>query len=130
MKMFFGFALGDSMFPGNCTIRRQVMSAEDVKAAIAVGVISCCNPSHTATIHAARDRFGITVPTPEEPPRVELAPGESIIVMGVRGLPRMTGRHEYTHEEVAQATFLFARYSVQTAEKLDLDEIRSINSGG
>ena len=112
MKTYFGFALGDSMFVGDCNIRRQVMSAEEVKAAIAQGVLSCCNPSHSATINAARDQFGIEVPIPDAPPRVELSPGDSIIVMGVRGLPRMTDRHEYTHEEVAKATFLFARYTV------------------
>ena len=113
MKTYFGFALGDSMFAGDCTIRRQAMSAEEVKAAIAQGVVSCCNPSHAATIHAARDRFGIDVPTPDTPPRVELSPGDSIIVMGVRGLPRMTDRHEYTGEEVAKATFQFSMYTVR-----------------
>ena len=113
MKTYFGFALGESMFVGDCVIRRQVMSAEEVKMMIAGEVVSCCNPSHLATIKAAKHRFGIDVPIPEAPPRVELFLGDSIIVMGVRGLPRMTDRHEYTDEEIAKATFLFAKYTVE-----------------
>lgn len=112
-KVFFGFALADSMFVGNCAIARSEISVEEVQGAIAQeGVESCCNPSHGATIEAMRSRFGIEVAIPETPPRVVLRSGDSIIVMGVRGLPRLTDRHEYTSEEVAQATFSFAEYSV------------------
>lgn len=88
------------------------MSEGDVREAVAAGVEPCLNPSHAATIAAMRDRYGIDVPIPTSPPRVELAQCDSIIVMGVRGLPRLTDRHEYTAEEVAQATFQFARYTV------------------
>lgn len=112
MTTFFGFALGDSMFVGNCAITRTVLTPEQAADEIHTGVTPCLNPSHQATIDAARERFGIEVSIPEAPPRVELKAGDSIIVMGVRGLPRMTDRHEYTHEEVAQATFLFAKYTV------------------
>ncbi len=110
---FFGFALADSMFAGNCNIERRSLTVEEVAARIARGVISCCNPSHEATIRAMRDRFGLSVSIPQAPPRVELRPGDSVIVMGVRGLPRLTDRHEYTDEEVAQATFLFSEYRVE-----------------
>ena len=48
-------------------------------------------------------RFGIDVVIPEKPPIVSLHPGDSVIVMAVRGLPRLEGRHEYTPEEVAGA---------------------------
>lgn len=112
MKTYFGFALGDSMFSGEVSIRRQPLTAEQVKAEVALGVIPCCNPSHSATIHAMQSRFGIDVVIPAEPPRVELQVGDSVIVMGVRGLPRMTDRHEYTAEEVVKATFQFAKYTV------------------
>ena len=112
MKTYFGFALGDSMFSGDVTIRRQPLSADQVKSEVAKGVVPCCNPSHSATINAMQSRFGIDVAIPDSPPRVELNVGDSVIVMGVRGLPRMTDRHEYTQEEVAQATFVFAKYTV------------------
>ncbi len=112
-KTFFGFALADSMFVGDVTIERHALSIEDVAMAIARGVSSCCNPSHEATICAMRTRFGLAVEIPASPPRVELAYGDSVIVMGVRGLPRLTDRHEYTDEEVARATFVFSEYRVR-----------------
>ena len=113
MKTFFGFALADSMFSGDCQIVRRKLTVEQVEVEVANGVIPCCNPSHSATIHAMQSRFGIEVEIPAEPPRVELQVGDAVIVMGVRGLPRLTDRHEYSHEEVAQATFEFHEYSVE-----------------
>lgn len=112
MQTFFGFALADSMFSGNCNIERRVVGLDEVREAVAQDVIPCCKPSHQATIKAMEHRFGIYVPIPETPPKVVVNHGDSIIVMGVRGLPRLTDRHEYTEEEVAQATFSFARYTV------------------
>ncbi len=112
MKNYFGFALADSMFVGNCQISRRTLSVEEVKGIIAQGVESCCNLSHQATIDAMRSRYGIEVAIPEAPPRVELHSGDSVVVMGVRGLSRLTDRHEYTAEEVAKATFSFAMYTV------------------
>jgi len=114
MKTYFGFAIADSMFPhsAECTIRRRELDADMVRAIVADDVISCLNPSHRATIAAMRERFGIDVPIPETPPRVELAVGDRMIVMGVRGLPRLTDRHEYTAEEIAGADFRFSEYSV------------------
>lgn len=112
---FFGFALADGMFAGNVTITRRVLTVEEVRALVAEGVEPCLNPSHEATITAMRERFGIDVPIPAAPPRVELAPGDSVVVMGVRGLPRLTDRHEYNAEEIANATFLFAKYTVEAA---------------
>jgi len=112
-KIFFGFALADGMFgEKECTIYRRILSVEEVQKLIVHGVESCCNPSHIATVDAMRSRFGIDVMIPKAPPRVELGVGDSIMVMGVRGLPRLTDRHEYTDEEIAKATFFFSMYTV------------------
>lgn len=111
-KIFFGFALADSMFMGDCQIVRRVLTIQDVKRRIAQGIQSCCNSSHKATINAMKSRFEIEMAIPEVPPRVALDAGDSIIVMGVRGLPRLTDRHEYTEEEIAKADFSFAEYHV------------------
>ncbi len=119
MKRFFGFAMGDSMFAGNVGITRREVSVEEVKALVAQGVESCCNLSHAATIAAMRSRFGIDVLIPETPPRVTLGPGDSVVIMGVRGLPRLTDRHEYVEEEIAKATFSFAEYTVIPAVSVD-----------
>ena len=108
---FFGFALSDSMFSGDCAIQRKALTADKVKA-MAGELTPCLNPSHQATIDAMRSRFGIDVAIPETPPRVSLGVGDSVVVMGVRGLPRLTDRHEYTEEEIAQATFSFSEYMV------------------
>lgn len=112
MKTYFGFALASSMFSGNCGIRRTVLTLEQVKAAIEAGIESCCNPSHEATVKAMEGRFGLAVAMPEKPPQVTLTSGDRLIVMGVRGLPRLTDRHHYTEEEVAKATFEFVEYAV------------------
>lgn len=113
-KIFFGFALADSMFAGDCSITRTVLRPEDVKAMAEAGLLTpCLNPSHQATISAMHNRFGIQVAIPETPPRVSVESGDSVIVMGVRGLPRLTDRHEYTEEEIAAATFTFSAYTVE-----------------
>ena len=109
---FFGFALADSMFSGDCTISRRELTADEAVELVQQGVLPCLNPSHEATIRAMEARFGIVVPIPETPPRVVLGPNDSVLVMGVRGLPRLTDRHEYSEEEVASATFSFALYTV------------------
>ena len=111
LKRFFGFALADSMFTGDCDIRRRTLTADEVKA-MAGELTPCLNPSHAATIDAMRQRFGIDVAIPEAPPKVSLGVGDSVVVMGVRGLPRLTDRHEYTEEEIAAATFTFSVYTV------------------
>ena len=93
-------------------LERRVLSLTVVHEKVKAGVTSCCNPSHVATIEAMRLRFGLEVSIPEHPPRVVLEKGDSVIVMGVRGLPRLTDRHEYTTEEVAKATFVFTEYTI------------------
>lgn len=113
-KVFFGFALADSMFAnaGDCTITRRQLTVEEVQV-MAEEFTPCLNPSHQATIDAARQRYGLVVSIPETPPRVALERGDSVVVMGVRGLPRLTDRHEYTEEEIASATFQFSMYTVE-----------------
>ena len=111
---YFGFALADSMFAGECEITRRTLTAEEVAKAAENGEFTpCLNPSHKATIEAAKERYGIVVDIPETPPRVNLGSGDSVVVMGVRGLPRLTDRHEYTHEEIEGATFSFSEYTVR-----------------
>ena len=112
-KVYFGFAIGDSMFPyGN--LKKEAVSPERVREmAEAKELIPCLNPSHLPTIQAMREKFGIEVPIPEVAPRVSLNSSDAIIVMGIRGLPRLSdARHEYTAEEVAEATFEFSYYEV------------------
>lgn len=110
-KVYFGFALADSMFVGDCKIERKTLSVEQAKD-IVESAIPCLNPSHAATINAMKGRFGINIEIPGAPPQISLGIGDSAIVMGVRGLPRLTDRHEYGEDEIAQATFQFTQYTV------------------
>ena len=113
MKTYFGFALADSMFSGSdVLINRKRLTADEAVAVIKEGVVPCLNPSHLATIDVMRKRFGIDTPIPEKPPQVVLGGGDRLLVMGVRGLPRLTDRHEYSEDEVAKATFEFSLYTV------------------
>lgn len=107
---YFGFAVADSMFPVECGIKKEAF--DPTQSAEIEAAASCCNPSHAATIAAANSRFGLSLQIPEEPQQVALTLGDSLIVMGVRGLPRLTNRHEYTEEEIQSASFVFSKYTV------------------
>ena len=113
MKTYFGFAVADGMFPSNCTVSRRPLSVSEVNDIVAAGIESCCNPSHAATIAAMKGRFGLEVAIPEKAPMVALASGDSVVVMSVRGLPRLDDkRHEYTAEEISKAAFAFGLWTV------------------
>lgn len=112
MKVYFGFAIADSMFPDDCAIVKRKLEAEEAKGLIQ-SAIPCLNPSHAATIEAMVERFGIQVEIPEKPPAISLQPGDVVVVMGVRGLPRLTDRHHYTPEEIEEASFKFSEYLVR-----------------
>jgi len=105
------------MFDGDGIISFRQLAASDavqaVESAKADGSLAVClNPSHQATVKAMQDRFGIEVPIPEVAPQVKLEVGDSLIVMGVRGLPRLDAtRHEYTEEEIAKASFQFSVFT-------------------
>jgi hypothetical protein len=112
MTTYFGFALADSMFAGDVEINRRVLNPEAVRARAAT-FVSCLNPSHVATIEAMHSAYGIAVAIPETPPRVKLGISDSVVVMGVHGLPRLTDRHEYSKEEIALCAFTFTEYTVR-----------------
>ena len=108
---YFGFGLADGMFPSACVIARREMDPRTEQMAIE-SATPCLNPSHAETIRAARERYGLDLTIPARAPIVRLAVGDSLIVMGVSGLPRLEGRHEYTHDEIEAAQFRFGHYFV------------------
>lgn len=112
-KTYFGFAVADSMFPTTCTIRKQTLTSDQMKDRLQLGVEVCLNPSHQATIDAMKMRYEFVITIPEKAPIVSLKSGDSVLVMSVRGLPRLEGGHEYTTEEIEKATFAFSMYSVE-----------------
>lgn len=113
MSTFFGFAVAANMFPVNAIIRKVALTPEEVREMLEEGgVQSCLNPSHAATIAAAKQRFGIEVEIPDKAPRVTLGIGDAVIVMAVQGLARLEGRHEYTDKEIEGADFAFSIFEV------------------
>ncbi len=116
MTTYFGFAISDSMFPGECLIARRELTVDEVKEILKRGVESCINPGHKATIHEMHRRFGIDLPIPTSVPKVSLASGDNLVVASMRGLPRLVGRREYTEQEIADAAFSFALYTVSEPE--------------
>lgn len=112
MTTYFGFALASSMFSGDVMISRQVMTFDQESKQEIQSSVNCCNASHSATVEAAEKRFGLSLDIPEKPLTVSLSSGDSLIVMGVRGLPRLTDRHHYTEEEISGASFEFVKYTV------------------
>lgn len=121
MKIYIGLAVADSMFPESCLVERRPAPLPLVMKLLGPNepgddseVVNCCNPSHAASLSALKERFGIdlgaTIPT--FPPKVSLQSGDVLLVMSVRGLPRLTDRHEYTVSEIAGAQFAFGMWTV------------------
>ena len=112
---YFSFAIADSMLPATCMVAKNTMKPDSsyFKAFFEAEVVSAVNPSHKATLDAAKARYGIDIPIPEKAPQVTLGLRDELLVMSVRGLPRLDAtRHEYTEAEIASATFVFSHYIV------------------
>jgi hypothetical protein len=109
--VYLGFNIADSMFDGPCTLKREPLTESQFKDLISRGVTSCLNKSHPATVKALKTRYGIEAEIPHIPPRINIFPGDSILIVSLRGLPRHTTSYQYTDAEVAQARFVFARYT-------------------
>lgn len=113
-KVYFSFAVADSMVPDKCTIHRKPQTAQQVRDLIVrtPNLISVINSSHEATINALSERFNINVVIPKKPPSIQLNRGDLLLIASVRGLPRLTDRHEYTNEEINSAEFRFGLWVV------------------
>ena len=133
--IYFGFAVADGMFASpefhggykdqrsHMTIRRYEWITDEIVPQLRhwawEGMIeSCLNPSHKATINAMQSRFGLAITIPDTPPKVRLGQGDRLFIMAVRGLPRLTDRHEYTQEEIDAAEFVFIEWSVDKLESV------------
>lgn len=111
-KTFVGLAMSSTMFSGNIMISRKVLTVDEAKKRLSGEIVSCFNPSHTATIEALRDRFDICVDVPETAPKVTLELGDSLIVLSARFSRRLNEGERYSPEEVSSANFEFVEYTV------------------
>lgn len=121
-KVYFSFAVADSMFPNNrpAIIHRINIDAvgtgsmKEMIESVGADLLICANPSHKPTFVALEKRFGISITPPEKAATIALESGDVLLVASIRGLPRMDGtRHEYTDEEVDGASFNFSMYTVE-----------------
>ena len=112
---YFGFAFSAAMLPaGEVNLHKVDLTIDEVKELLP-NCKMCLNPSHRATIEAALS-IGLKISIPEKPARISLGDGDSVVVMQVRGLPRLTDRHEYAPEEIAQANFSFVRLTIASMD--------------
>jgi hypothetical protein len=119
MRIIFGFGVSDSMFlqhNGQIIVRRE-LTPEGAQLIVAKAteegiLVPAVNPSHKTSLEVMEKRFGISVPVPEVAPKVSLQHGDTLVLMGISGLPRLQDRHEYTSEEVNAATFTFSAWTV------------------
>jgi hypothetical protein len=125
-KFYVALALSDSMSPPRCAIEKFSIGPHEAQAflreaATAGRVVSAVNASHKATIDAVRQRFGIDLPLPAsgDPPKVLLDYDDEVLVVSVRGLPRLTDRHQYTADEIARAEIVFSIYRCLPIEDLN-----------
>jgi hypothetical protein len=90
MTTYIGFAFSDNMVRNNAVAAFSTATVDEVADLVASGdYVSCCNPSHTATIDALRGRFDISVTIPEKAPLVTLEQGDVLFVLKPTGLPRL-----------------------------------------
>lgn len=117
MRVIFAFGVSDSMFlsaEGQMILRDQISPelAKEIISSAKHDLVVGLNPSHAASISVMQQRFGIEVVIPERAPKIDLQAGDCLVLMGISGLPRLEGRHEYTEEEVNNAKFTFSTWRV------------------
>lgn len=111
-KVYFGLAIADGMFDPTAAISRRPLTADEAKAIVESGqAVSACNASHANTLAALKTKHGIEI-SAQGAPKVALKVDDSIVVMSVRGLPRLEGTAQYTDEQIAGATFAFGIWTV------------------
>jgi hypothetical protein len=125
-RTFVGLALSSTMFEGEYLIARLVLGLGRVKHLLSGEIVSCLNPSHTATIEALRQKYGIEIPIPESAPKVTLEPGDTLVVLSARFSRRLAEGERYSAEEIATATFEFVAYAVIDPAAIE-EDIRELN---
>ena len=113
MTTFIGLAIADSMFGTTASITRRELTVEDVKSVLDEGVTSCCNPSHSLTLDALKQKHGIEVPVPEKAPFAKLTNGDRIVVLSARFPRRLNEGEVWTEEDVQKAEFKFGIWEVK-----------------
>lgn len=100
------------MFSGDVLISRRVLTEEDVRKRIECEkILYCFNSSHVDSVEALRKRFEIGT-LPENPPKIKLRRGNSIIVCTACFKRRLKEGDRYSEEEKNSVKFKFTEYIV------------------
>jgi len=125
-EVFVSFSLSNTMFSGigKGTITREEVSADYLKDLFAkYGVIVSAKPEQRPLLELINERYGLELEVPETLKIIQLSEkNRRIVNIYVQGLKRQNGSllPTYTEEEMAEATFGFVKYYVQSRHYDDL----------
>ncbi len=125
-EVFVSFSLSNTMFSGigKGTITREEVSADYLKDLFAkYGVIVSAKPEQRPLLELINERYGLELDVPETLKIIQLSEkNRRIVNIYVQGLKRQNGSllPTYTEEEMAEATFGFVKYYVQSRHYDDL----------
>ena len=109
--LYFNTALAAAMLPDG---KMEIETLTDEKRV--QGLLGEChnvaNPNHWNTLRAISKKLGVDVETTAKGGRIELRPGDQVLVAQINGLPPTRETREYTEEEVAKCTFSFRMFSL------------------
>ena len=127
-EVFVSFSLSNTMFSGigKGTITREDVSADYLKDLFKkYGVIVSAKPEQRPLLEIINERYGLELEIPETLKIIQLSEkNRRIVNISVEGVKRQNGSllPSYTEEEMAEATFSFVKYYVQTRHYDDLVE--------
>ena len=125
-EVFVSFSLSNTMFSGigKGTITREEVSADYLRDLFGkYGVIVSAKPEQRRLLELINERYGLELEIPESLKIVQLSEkNRRIVNISVQGVQRQAGSllPSYTEEELAEATFGFVKYYVQTRHYDDL----------
>ena len=125
-EVFVSFSLSNTMFSGigKGTITREEVSADYLKDLFGkYGIIVSAKPEQRRLLELVNERYGLELEIPESLKIVQLSEkNRRIVNISVQGVQRQGGSllPTYTEEELAEATFSFVKYYVQTRHYDDL----------
>lgn len=125
-EVYVSFSLSNTMFSGigKGTITREEVSADYLKDLFKKhGVIVSAKPEQRPLLELINERYGLELDVPETLKIIQLSEkNRRIVNIYVQGLKRQNGSllPTYTEEEMAEATFGFVKYYVQSRHYDDL----------